>query len=525
MKLNKKIMKASMIALMSMSMMVSCGGEKEPDIDDPVEKLENDIEFDDDGNVLYEDQVDLKVWCIIGEPDKTKFVQLVNRFNREYAGQINLNVNYIGHYDYYKNLDTTYTTDFEEGFPDMCIMHNEKTTMYADRGYILPMNKLFEKTKINLDFSNCYDNIDRTNKYKDNRYAISMDAHGHVNYIRQDIIKKNELGFDNNTRFIPESHEEYQQLLTGLRTKANNGTLLTRNVNEKADHSWKIANKDIFYPEFLEGTDPMALSALYANSERLASEDGKTITYHQTDAMKNFLCDQVDRFNRREMGESGTNTEMFGAGNTVMFPEGPWWGAQTYTFQWNTAEMKEAKNGISEEDAADPIISRPMTSSRPRSWFTLDSNKNTENATKWYGNGHSISLTSHMKKLSQAAAGLTFAKWLTQGKDPDTDEYNLATWCSSGHIPAWKNVKESPEYQAEYSKNITLQALGQPEDIIAMEPLVNENTIFDTLNTAVQSVQKMCADKGGCNKEQAIAELNRVVADAQAILDAMDLVF
>lgn len=126
MKLNKKIMKASMIALMSMSMMVSCGGEKEPDIDDPVEKLENDIEFDDDGNVLYEDQVDLKVWCIIGEPDKTKFVQLVNRFNREYAGQINLNVNYIGHYDYYKNLDTTYTTDFEEGFPDMCIMHNEK---------------------------------------------------------------------------------------------------------------------------------------------------------------------------------------------------------------------------------------------------------------------------------------------------------------------------------------------------------------------------------------------------------------
>ena len=56
---------------------------------------------------------------------------------------------------------------------------------------------------------------------------------------------------DNNTRFIPESAEEYDALLTALRTKADNNELLVRNINKGEDHSWKVASADNFYPSFL----------------------------------------------------------------------------------------------------------------------------------------------------------------------------------------------------------------------------------------------------------------------------------
>ena len=62
---------------------------------------------------------------------------------------------------------------------------------------------------------------------------------------------------------------------------------------------------------------------------------------------------------------------------------------------------------------------------------------------------------------------MEFARWYTQGNEDG--DYYLTDWCAAGHVPAWKNVYESDGYEAEVSENMTLRALGNPEDIIALD--------------------------------------------------------
>ena len=87
--------------------------------------IERDLEFDDENNPLFDDEIRIKVWSIIGDPDQVIFQKLVDQFNSEYLGQIHIDLVYQGHFDYYSALDTTWVNDFES-FPDVCFMHNEK---------------------------------------------------------------------------------------------------------------------------------------------------------------------------------------------------------------------------------------------------------------------------------------------------------------------------------------------------------------------------------------------------------------
>ncbi len=530
---------------MMMATLASCGGTSDtgkktdnggthesgtPAVPDNTKSIKNldgladDLTLDSDGKVVFEDQVELSVWCIIGDPDQKVYNDVVTRFNNEYQGLVHLNMKYIGHYDYYNNLENTYMSDFEEGFPDVCVMHNEKTAEYANKGYLLPLDDITAKTTVATDYSMVYENIDRVTKFDSRRYAVPMDAHGFVTSIRQDIIKKNELGFDGNTRYIPNSRQEYQELLEKLRSKADAGELWTRNINKGQDHSWKKATSSTFYPEFIQAQDPDGLSALYANGGSICNEAGDKIIFHENKGFETYVLDQVNRYNDRLMGESGTNAESFGSGNTVMFSEGPWWVSQQYTLQWNNTELKKAgEKGVTEEDAQDEVYSKPYIASRPTGWWTLDENKESENANKWYGNGHAISLTRHITSAQKAAAAMTFINWFTQGKDADTDTYNLAEWCNSGHIPAWKNVYDSSEYKDYLSKNMTLRALGDPADIIAMEGLAYETTCFNALTTSITLVQSQLKTKDGCDEAKAKELIKKAVDDGQAALEIASL--
>ena len=442
----------------------------------------------EDGDPIYDDTVELKIWSINGDPDRMVQEKLFNKFNEYHKNEIHLSWTHIGHYEFYNTLETTWSTE-KESIPDILFMHNEKKVQYANLNYLWPLDDLFgdEATGIEFDFEEAYPNIDRTCLYDNNRFAIPVDAHGFLTYLRQDIIKKNELGFDNNTRFIPQSKAEYEALLEGLRAKADAGELWTRNINKDEDHSWVKANKNDFYPSFMQSTNPDGLSSLYANGGTLLSEDQSTVTYQDNLGFQTYLTDQVERYQTRLMGD-GDATALYGAGNIVMFSEGPWYASQTYDPIFNHAQLGREGFGITLEDAKDPVYAKPFVAAHPDGWWTLEENENLDSAHKWYGNGHSISITRQCKSLKKIAAALDFAKWYTQETDDVTDVHHLTTWCSSGHVPAWKNVYESDDYQAEYDKNLTLRALGDPADIIAMEGLVYETNVFGSFDSLCYAV-------------------------------------
>ena len=525
------------VLVLSVLLLVSCGNSKQPGDSGSeggnggtteklfdISGLKGTVEKDEEGNPVFEDEVRLTVWSVIGDPDQAVFRKMVDQFNDEHVGQIYLDVHYIGHFDYYNALDSAYQTDFEESFPDVCFMHNEKTIEYAYKQYFYPLDELYEATGVEFDFSLAYENIARTTVYREHRFGIPVDAHGFVTQFRQDIIKKNGLGFDNNTRFIPESRAEYQQLLQALRTKADAGELLVRNINKGSDHSWYTANPSTFYPSFTQSTDPDGLSALYANGGTLSNAAQDTVTFQNSIGLQTYLTDQVERFNSRLVGESGTSTEMFGAGNTVMFAEGPWWVSQTYSLNWNNSELKKVGNGVTAEEAADPVYSAPYVASHPKGWWTLDEYANSETANKWFGNGHVVTLTRHMDTMEEAAAALVFAKWYTQSINEKGD-YNLITWNASGHLPAWRNVYESEGYKALVAKNITLQALGNPEDIIALEGLEYASTLISGVANVCGNVIAAYKKVGGCQPSEVAAILKTAADDTQATLDLLKMGF
>ena len=515
----KKISSLFVLTSAALAMLASCGPNTEiPGDETPTVDLVDDRELDDDNKTVLFDNVELKLWAVGGEPDSSTLNGLINDFNKEYAGQINISVNNINEENYYGQLDTTWRND-KTSFPDIMWIHNNKISLYASKAkqYILPLTEeVLEKSNCQLDFSNVYEGIDRVNMYNGTRYSMSVDAHGFLTYFRQDIIKKNNLGFENNTRYIPESKAEYQSLLEGLTNKAKAGQLYTRDINKGQDHSWKIAPAS-FAASFMQSSDPDGLTALYANGGSLMDETQDRVTFHENQGFIKYCTDQVENYNKGYI-TTGTNTALFGIGDIAMFSEGPWWSASNYEPNFNNSELKTAGKGVSAEEAADPVYSQPLVSSHAKGWWTLDENKSSATAQKWYGLGHSICASRNIKSYTKVAAMMEFTNWFTQGKNSKTNEYNLAKWCSSGHIPAWKNVYASDEYKALAEKKATLRGLGDPADIIALESLEFQDTLFSALQTTIVSIQSALTGDG-CTVDKA----KQIIAESgQACQESVD---
>lgn len=523
------------LALMSTTLalvLVGCGGN-DNNKNDPTntDSIVDDLPRDEAGNfdVTLLENVQLNMWSVIGQPDQETLLALVKEFNKEFAGMIEIKVTSVGHYDYYNALDSTYANDYGN-FPDVCFMHNEKNIEYALKGYFYPLDELIEKTGVGIDFANAYDNIEKTTIYDGKHYGIPVDAHGYLTQIRQDIIKKNGLGFDGNTRFVPQNYEEYQTLLEGLRALADSGELWVRNINLDQDHSWyqlkngnpKLdaaaqATVDNFYPAFFHSQESDNLTALYVNGGALADANDN-VTFAQNTGLTKYVTDLVERYNSRLYGDAGNKEAAFPTGQVVMFSEGPWMVANTYDIWWNNKQLSTAgKLGVTEEDAADPVYANPYAVARP--YYMADESAPSETASKWYGNGHVITVTKKVTSMQKAAAALIFAEWLTQGKD-DNGDYNLTDWCKAGHVPAWKNVYESDSYKAAAEKSITLTAMGDPAEIIALESSRFATTLIAGLTTAVGDVQAQLLSVDGCTVEKAKQTL---LATAQSTQEAINL--
>ena len=495
-----------------------------------IANITDDLPRDENGKFVvdYLENVQLNMWSVIGQPDQEILLDLVKEFNKQYAGIIEIKVTSVGHYDYYNALDSTYANDYEN-FPDICFMHNEKNIEYALKGYFYPVDELITKTGVDIDFANAYDNIEKTTIHNGQHYGIPIDAHGYLTQIRQDIIKKNNLGFDGNTRFVPQNYQEYQTLIEGLRALADSGELWIRNINLDQDHSWyqlKTGNsklsekitKDNFYPVFFHSQESDNLTALYVNGGTLVDQNGD-VSFHKNAGLTKYATDLVERFNNNLLGDAGNKEAAFPTGQIVMFSEGPWMVANTYDLWWNNKQLSTAgKLGVTEEDAADPIYSNPYIAARP--YYMAAEGAPAESASKWYGNGHVITLTNKITSMQKVAAALIFAEWLTQGQKDDGG-YNLTDWCKAGHLPAWKNVYESDDYKAAEAKSITLSAMGDPSDIIALESTQYATTLIAGLTTAIGDVSAQLLSADGCTIDKAKKTLEDTAASTQEALNLL----
>lgn len=522
-----RILSLLLVAFLSLTLF-ACGGDE----DKEGAEIVDDLDRDPDGsfNPEYIEGVTLNVWSVIGDPDKSTLDDMILRFNTDYQDMIRINVTTVGHNDYYPALSNSYVNDYKN-FPDMCLMHNEKNIEFASKGYFRSVDEMIDLIGIDFGFDQVYDNIEGTTMMDNQHYGIPVDAHGYLMQIRQDIIKKNGLGFENNTRFVPRSYEEYDHLLKELRKLADSGELWTRNITKGENHAWyqlKNGNsalnapitKDTFYPGFLHEQESDLLTALYVNGGTLVDASGK-VNFHKCDGYVKYVTDFVERKHANLYGDALDGKEgAFPAGRIVFFSEGPWQTAGLYDFLWNNNELITVGNGVTAEDAADPIYSKPYTVSR--SYWSAQPGANSENASKWYGNGHVLTLNKKMTSTKKIAAALVFAQWLTQGLNED-GEYNLVEWCKAGHLPAWKNVYASSEYKTAVSKSLTLQALDDPAKIITLESTPYASTLISGVVNSCGLVLNSLLSEEGCTVDEAVSKVNAAASSTQQILDLLKL--
>ena len=196
----------------------------------------------------------------------------------------------------------------------------------------------------------------------------------------------------------------------------------------------------------------------------------------------------------------------------------------SYDPMYNNSDLTSVNTALHVTQDDVDNYSKPYVPMHPDGWWSLD--ESSPLAHKWYGNGHIMALTKHITDVNVAAACVEFMNWYIAGKGQykidgaNQDAYNLAYWCSSGHIPAWKNVYNSDEYHHYVEGNVTLQALGNPENIIAMESHPYETTIFNALATCVGNVQDNMR-AGTCTLADVDRIIEEVVVSAQAALDML----
>ena len=195
--------------------------------------------------------------------------------------------------------------------------------------------------------------------------------------------------------------------------------------------------------------------------------------------------------------------------------------ANTYDIWWNNKQLSTAgKLGVTEEDAADPVYQNPYAVARP--YYMASESAPAETASKWYGNGHVITVTKKVTSMQKAAAALIFAEWLTQGQKAN-GEYNLTDWCKAGHVPAWQNVYESDSYKAAEANSMTLKAMGDPAEIIALESSKFATTLIAGLTTAVGDVQAQLLSADGCTVDKAKQTLIATANSTQEALNLLNL--
>ena len=155
--------------------------------DDPIfdiSKLNNDIEYEDDGVTPMFVGVEVKIWSIIGDPDLSVLRTLIDEFNMDYRGKIKMTLTSIGHSDFYNTLDTTWSLAPED-MPDLLLMHNEKTAEYANKEMLYPLEKIMETYNYSMDLDQIYENIDRGQFWKGKRFHYFIQQLTKITWVGQ----------------------------------------------------------------------------------------------------------------------------------------------------------------------------------------------------------------------------------------------------------------------------------------------------------------------------------------------------
>ena len=462
--------------------LAACGGKGG-------DNLVDDLQFDEFGDPIFND-VELKVWSIVGEPDNVYLDQVNDMFNDYYSENgLTADITSLSNSDFYTQLANTINTD-PENAPDVIVIHSERLTTLARDNIIVPMDDYYSALGDNNTFStdNYLSNLMAECMYDGKVYGVPLDVHAGVWFVREDILEKNDLQ-------KPSTLTEFVDVCNALIEKYNNGTLWTRSMDRTnpANCSW-VQGKD-----FGEDYNPVVMSssggieqgwipqtAVFQNGGSLTDDRGYPAwnTDVLTEVMQMFrdwqtgentllLEDGSQRFTYEGAFVSDNNDyntvwSKLSSGEAVFSCEGPWWIEQRFN---------EHESVLGELEDAEGNTYEPLGIMNMSKLYALD--ENAETASAIYGVGHCFSICRTVTSRTRRVAAAIYAQYMTE---------NAIDYMQGGHLPANKAILESEQFTSKDWYQRYLVEFGDPENFIMLGNTPYYSAVYETLKDLYSDV-------------------------------------
>ena len=443
-----------------------------------LENVVNDIEFDEYGDPIF-DNINLKVWSVIGKPDNAYYSVINGMFNDYYrVNGLKATVTEVDVSAFYTQLAQTLNTD-PDNAPDVVLFHSERLQMLASQNILMPMNTFYEALGDHNTFatSNYVDSVIQQCYYNDKLYGVPLDVHSGVWYCRQDIIERNGLQ-------VPHTLSQFVAVNNALIDLYKNDNLWIRSLDNPTWRKVGRTGNDAFGASY----EPVVMSSVGGIEtgwipQTAVVQNGGTITAANGNPAWNTegLKDVMEMFRDWQKGtgsfkgteysgkfvatnsDANTTWSNLASGQSVFCFEGPWYCADRFN------EYNEA---LSERTDGSPTGEKysPLTIINPSKMFALD--EDADCADKVYGVGHCISVVSTVKSLTRCVAAALYAQYVTE---------NSAEYMQGGHMPANKAVLASDKFKAIDGYDEYLKLMGNPENFVMLGDTKHYGAVYECL--------------------------------------------
>lgn len=366
------------LGVLALFAVASCGGNSSS-------STVESISYDDSGNIVF-DNVAITYGNPITGADGVAMRQLVNMFNQQYQGQINVTETFMTENEYYESL--LLTIPMKRAY-DVALVHSYKIQSYANKNLIVPLQDIIDDAGIELHREDYIEAVFDGMYFEDSLYGIPLDIHTIILYYNKTLLNARSLE-------VPTNRAE---LIAAAQQMPNNST-----------GGWGLPLSTTWPSEYIYTT------ALYQNGG--TEIDSNDTPIYNNAAGVNALRSVADLIHTHQISPTNVSVDsdlmLFNQGKAMFHINGNW--------MLNSV----AESGV---DFGVTTLSNMFTT-----------NNTNDYSSDIAARSHCFVLPDGRNTTLKQQAALVFMKFMTE---------NASLWAASGgHVPASNIARATAEYLA-----------------------------------------------------------------------------
>ena len=429
----------------------ACGGGEDSVILKPGGGIANPW-WETTGEMTYEgeepvyDDIDIELVTVVTGDDMRPFADVINQFNREYDGQIHVNVENISQETFEQTVGQRISTGANA--PDLIMSHNKSHKSFAESRLIQPFDEAYEAARIEFNREDYVDGLIELSDlgYENTQFSIPIDGQSLVIYYNKGLLSS--IGKE-----VPTTHAEFLDVCAAFAARF-----------DTSDDFYAVScgvSDNVYFQRYLFMTMYIQNGGELYNTETLRAEwtnETNLQAFKDTDtAIKDLTNNGYFKYGENLM----TAETRFFQNKSLFLIDRPW-AAETLfdgymTYNPGTADINSVIGGASSAGL-----------------FAIDPEKPTANYI--FGDSHAFAMSKTVKDIELKAAIAEFTNWFTHNAEAG------ATWGEGGHMSASKVILASDDYNENAFVNTFLNGFySSPDEFVTIGNTVHYSELIDRL--------------------------------------------